>query len=61
MARCPEGVFPGSYAIWATGERVTSIGLADREVMHFGFEIGSRVPGPLEITVGEKGNSEVPG
>jgi hypothetical protein len=48
-----KGVFPGRYDIWASNGGTRSIRFADREVMHSGFELGTRIPGPLEITMGE--------
>jgi hypothetical protein len=53
-----KGVFAGRYGIWASNGGTSSIRLADREVMESGFELGTQVPGPLEITMGEPGTAK---
>jgi len=54
-----KGVFPGQYGIWVDNGRAASIRLSGREVMESGFELGTRVPGPLEITMSEPGTAKL--
>ena len=50
-------LLPGTHTIWVEGETASSIRLGGRDVLQSGFELGTRDPGPLEITVGDWGKA----